>query len=145
MAALPNIHLLSLFIVSETVVFRKKALYPIYLFVLITGLFSGFALWWIPYLYIWTVLWGAVMLIPEKIPEKRQVFLWILAAGLHGFFYGTLYAPAQAILFGMNFRGTVAWIVSGIPFDLIHGTSNLICGTLIYPLVKVLRKCMTWS
>ena len=58
----PNIHLLGAFIVAFTVVYRKKALYPIYVFVLLIGLFNGFNAWWLPYLYIWTVLWAAVML-----------------------------------------------------------------------------------
>ena len=37
MDAAPNIHLLGMFIVAFTVVYRKKALYPIYIFVLLTG------------------------------------------------------------------------------------------------------------
>ena len=40
MEVLPNVHLLSLFIVTITVVFRQKALYPIYVFVFITGLYG---------------------------------------------------------------------------------------------------------
>ena len=71
----PNIHLLGTFIVAFTVVYRKKALYPIYIYVLLTGIFYGFATWWIPYLYLWTVLWGAVMLLPTKIPPKFQPLL----------------------------------------------------------------------
>ena len=35
MEVAPNIHLLGAFIVAFTVVYRKKALYPIYIFVLI--------------------------------------------------------------------------------------------------------------
>ena len=33
MEVLPNIHLIGVFIVAITVVYRKKALYPIYIFV----------------------------------------------------------------------------------------------------------------
>ena len=50
MEILPNVHLLGVFIVAITAVYRKKALYPIYIYVFINGLFSGFAMWWIPYL-----------------------------------------------------------------------------------------------
>ena len=60
MEVAPNIHLLSMLTIVFTVVYRKKALYPIYTFVLLNGVFSGFSTWWIPYLYIWTVLWGAI-------------------------------------------------------------------------------------
>ena len=39
----PNVHLLGVFIIAFTVVYRKKALYPIYIFILLTGILSGFA------------------------------------------------------------------------------------------------------
>ena len=68
MEAFPNIHLIGVLTVAFTVVYRKKALYPIYIFVLLSGLLSGFSTWWIPYLYIWTVLWGVTMLLPENMP-----------------------------------------------------------------------------
>lgn len=68
----PNIHLIGVFTIAFTVVYRKKALYPIYIYVLLTGFFNGFATWWIPYLYLWTLLWGAVMLLPMDIPKKMR-------------------------------------------------------------------------
>ena len=137
MNALPNIHLIGVFIVAVTLVYRARALYPIYVFVILTGLFEGFGLWWIPYLYIWTILWAAVMLLPKGC---RIIFPVILCA-LHGLLYGMLYAPAQAILFGLSFRGTLAWIASGFPFDCIHGLSNLLCGSLLIPpLPKLIRR-----
>ena len=43
MELLPNIHLIGVFIVALTVVYRKKALYPLYVFVFVTGLLNGFA------------------------------------------------------------------------------------------------------
>ena len=137
---LPNIHLVGVFIVVLTVVYRKKALYPIYTFVLITGFLNGFNLWWIPYLYIWTVLWGAVMLLPRNIPEKLRPVVYMLVCSAHGFLYGTLYAPFQAIAFGMSFEGTIAWIAAGLPWDCVHGISNFVCGLLIMPLVNILTK-----
>lgn len=137
---LPNIHLLGMFTVAFTVVFRKKALYPIYTFVLISGVFFGFAMWWIPYLYIWTVLWGGVMLIPKNLPQKIKPVVYAVVCSLHGFLYGVLYAPSQALFFGLDFKGMIAWIIAGFPFDIIHGISNLLCGILIVPIVKVLSK-----
>lgn len=135
----PNIHLVGVFIVAFTVVYRKKALYPIYVFVFVSGLFGGFSTWWIPYLYIWAVLWGAVMLLPKNMPAKLQPVIYMLVCGLHGLLYGTLYAPFQAIAFGLNFDGMVAWILAGLPYDMIHGISNLLCGVLIMPIVAALR------
>lgn len=140
MEFLPNVHLLGVFIVALTLVYRKKALYPLYVFVLITGLFGGFAMWWVPYLYIWLPLWGAVMLLPDLTGKKYAPLVYMAISAAHGFFYGVLYAPAQAILFGLDFPGTLAWIAAGLPFDLIHGISNFICGALILPLAKIIRR-----
>lgn len=124
MEVLPNVHLLGVFIVATTAVYRKKALYPIYIYVFINGIFSGFAMWWIPYLYIWTVLWGAVMLLPENIPTKAKPIVYMTVCALHGFLFGTLYAPAQALLFGLDFKGMIAWIAAGLPWDFVHGVDR---------------------
>jgi len=145
MDAAPNIHLLGMFIVAFTVVYRKKALYPIYIFVLLTGLFNGFNVWWIPYLYIWTVLWAATMLLPRRLPPKLEPIVYMVVCSLHGFLYGVLYAPTQALLFGLNFPQTLAWIAAGLPFDLTHGISNFLCGALIVPIIRILRKAEKYT
>jgi energy-coupling factor transport system substrate-specific component len=140
MEVAPNIHLLGVFTIAITVVYRKKALYPIYTYVLLNGLFSGFATWWIPYLYVWTVLWGVTMLLPPKIPKGVRAILYMVLNASHGFLFGTLYAPVQAILFGLSFDGMIAWIIAGLPFDFIHGVSNFFCGMLIVPIISVLQR-----
>ncbi|MBQ9120160.1 MAG: hypothetical protein IJY09_08945 [Lachnospiraceae bacterium] len=140
MEVAPNIHLLGVFTIAFTVVYRKKALYPIYTYVLLNGIFSGFATWWIPYLYVWTVLWGVTMLLPKRLPKKAKPVVYMVVNACHGFLFGTLYAPAQAILFGLSFDGMLAWIVAGLPWDAIHGVSNFFCGILIVPIVGVLLR-----
>lgn len=142
---LPNVHLLGGFIIAMTVVYRKKALYPIYLYVFLNGLFSGFATWWIPYLYLWTLLWGAVMLLPKNISPKLAPLIYMVLCALHGFLFGTLYAPAQALLFGLDLKGMIAWIIAGLPWDAVHGISNFCCGILICPLISVLRRTKTYT
>ncbi len=139
MELIPNVHLLATFIVAFTVVYRQKALYPIYVYVFLNGLFSGFAAWWIPYLYVWTVLWAFVMVLPKKMPRKAEPFVYMAVCAVHGFLFGTLYAPAQAIIFGLSFQGMIAWILAGLPWDFMHGVSNFFCGALILPLVSALR------
>lgn len=140
MEVAPNVHLLSVFTVAFTIVYRKKALYPIYVYVLLTGLLCGFSTWWIPYLYLWTVLWGVVMLLPRKIPKKVKPIVYMVICSAHGFLFGTLYAPAQSILYGLDFNGMIAWIIAGLPWDCIHGVSNFFCGMLILPIVSILTK-----
>ena len=138
MEVAPNVHLLGVFTIAFTVVYRKKALYPIYTYVLLNGIFCGFATWWIPYLYLWAVLWGATMLLPKRIPEKLRPLVYMLLCAAHGFLFGTLYAPAQALLYGLSFQKMITWIISGLPWDFVHGVSNFFCGILIVPIIKIL-------
>ena len=138
--AFPNMHLLGMFTIAFTVVYRQKALYPIYTFVLLLGIFSGFATWWIPHLYLWTALWGVTMLLPKHMPQKVAPIVYMVVNACHGFLYGTLYAPAQAIMFGLSFDRTLAWIAAGLPWDFVHGVSNFFCGILITSIVSLLRR-----
>ena len=140
MEVLPNIHLLGVLVMAITVVYRQKALYPIYIYVFLNGLLAGFATWWIPYLYVWTVLWGVTMLLPRNMKPTVAAMVYMVVCAAHGFSFGVLYAPAQAWLFGLNFSGMIAWIVAGWPFDMIHGISNFFCGALIMPLVAVMHR-----
>lgn len=136
---LPNVHMLAALTIAYTVVFRKKALYPIYVYVLLNGIVAGFSLWWIPYLYLWTVLWGVTMLLPKNMKPKVAVPVYMVTAALHGFLFGTMYAPAQAIMFGLNFKATISWIIAGLPWDAIHGVSNFFMAILVLPIVKTIR------
>lgn len=137
---LPNVHLLGVFTMALTLVYRKKALYPIYVYVFLNGVFAGFAPWWIPYLYIWTILWGVTMLLPKSINPKAKPLIYMIVCSLHGFLFGVLYAPFQAIIYGMNFNAIIAWIIAGLPWDAVHGISNFFCAILIIPLVNTIKK-----
>ena len=141
MEFMPNVHLIGVFIVAMTIVYRFKALYPIYIFVLLTGLFNGFGIWWWPYLYIWLPLWGVTMLLPKEMPKYIAPFVYMAVCGLHGLSYGTLYAPYQAAVF-LNFdlKKTLLWIAQGFPWDCVHGASNFILGALIIPIATVLKR-----
>lgn len=140
MEAFPNVHLLGVFTISITVVYRCKALYPIYVYVFLNGLMAGFNMWWIPYLYIWTILWGMTMLLPKKMPMKIKPVVYMTLCGIHGFLFGILYAPAEAVMRGYDFDTMVKWIIAGIPYDLIHGVANFCCGLLIVPIIIALNK-----
>lgn len=140
MEVLPNVHLLGTLTMVYTIVFGAKALFPIYVYVLLNGLYAGFNMWWVPYLYVWTILWGITMLLPKQMPKKIACVVYPAVCGLHGFAFGTLYAPAQALMMGLNAEQTVAWIVAGLPWDLLHGLGNLVMGLLILPLSTRLSK-----
>ncbi len=136
---LPNVHLLGVLTVSFTIVYRQKALYPIYVYVLLLGLFNGFTMWWIPHLYLWTILWGVTMLLPKNMSKITAPIVYSIVCASHGFLYGTLYAPAQALMFGLDFNGMITWIVAGLPWDAVHGVGNLIGSVLIVPIIYILR------
>ncbi len=140
MEALPNIHLVGVLTIAYTAVYRGRALIPIYIYVLLEGVFSGFNFWWLPYTYIWTILWALTMLLPKNTPRKVTFFIYPILCALHGLAFGILYAPAQAMMFGLTREETVAWILSGLTFDTVHAVSNLVGGMFILPLVEILRK-----
>lgn len=137
---LPNVHFVGVLIVVTTIVYRRYALLSIYVYVLIQGLIGGFSPWWIAYIYVWAILWLGIMLIPQRLPQKIKYILYVIICALHGFLFGVLYAPTQALMFGLDFKGTLAWIAAGFYFDLLHGIGNLILGSLlIYPITKILK------
>ena len=140
MEGLPNVHPLGMLTMVYTLVYRRKALYPLYVYVLINGIYAGFATWWLPYLYLWTILWGVTMLLPRRMPPLVAPVVYSLVCGLHGLAFGTLYAPAQALLYHMSFEQMLAWIAVGFPWDVVHAVGNLAMSVLIIPLVKVLTK-----
>ena len=141
---LPNIHGVALIICVITLLYRSRALISIAIYVSLNAIIavasSINALWWVPYIYIFPILWIFVMLIPKGLSLKVKVILCAIASGVHGLIFGTLYSPFQAIMFGLDINGMLAWIVAGLPWDLVHCLGNIAMCTLIYPLYKVLVK-----
>lgn len=141
MQMIPNVHLLGLFIAATTICYRTRALIPLYAWIALEGVFAGFSFWWIPYLYVWLPLWGMFMLAGRtRLPAKIKTPLFMVLSALHGLSFGLLYAPAQALMFGFGFRAMIAWIIAGIPFDLMHAASNFATGVLIVPLSLLLKR-----
>jgi energy-coupling factor transport system substrate-specific component len=142
--ALPNIHGVALIICVITLIYRWKASISIGLYIALNAIFAMSAtisaLWWVPYIYIFPLLWLSIMLIPKKLSLKVKIVLCTIFAGLNGLAFGTLYAPFQAIMFGLSLESMIAWIVAGLPFDLIHMCSNVAMCSLIYPLYKVVTR-----
>ena len=140
MEALPNIHIVGALVMIYTLIFRFRALVPLYIYVFLNGIYMGFSPWWVPYLYVWTLLWGLTMLLPRKMPKVAKCIAYPAVCSVFGFLFGTLFAPGQALMFGLSWKEMLAWIVAGIPFDIIHGISNLFAGMLIFPLSELLLK-----
>ena len=140
MAALPNIHPLAMFVVLLTVVYRSRALIPIYLYVFLEGLYIGLSPWWFAYLYIWTILWGVTMLLPKKMKPSVAAVVYPLICGIFGIVFGALYAPLWAVINRLSFEATLGWIVAGLYFDILHAIGNTAIGCLVLPLSIALRR-----
>ena len=141
MEFLPNIHIVGVLVVVYTIAFRWHALLPIYIYVFLNGLYSGFGIWWLAYLYIWAILWGVSMLVPRRFGRKTKTVLYVFLCALHGFAFGFLYLPVQAIYNSSPSYLMAWWSVGFVTADVYHGIGNLIFGALlIYPLSRILLR-----
>lgn len=136
LAFLPNIEPVSLIIVASTRVFGKKTLYPIYVFVLASGLTNGFNTYWASYLYVWAILCFAALLIGKT--GTQRTLPYVLASAAFGLLFGGLCAIVQLLIGGPAFA--FSWWLSGISFDLIHCAGNAVSAALLLaPLTNLLR------
>ncbi|MBQ2736058.1 MAG: hypothetical protein IJF26_01345 [Clostridia bacterium] len=142
---IPNVHGVALLICVITLVYRSRAIISILVYIMITMVTSlvvsaGHSLWWIPYIYIFPILWLLVMLIPKKASLKVKIALCTVFSGLHGLFFGVMYLPFQVIMYNLNLEMAIAWLSAGVIFDVIHMVGNIAMCSLIYPLYKTLIK-----
>lgn len=127
MAALPNIEPVSLLILVYTAVFGKKAIYPLYVYVMLEFLIWGLGLWNINYLYVWLVLYFLGLLFQKM----ESSWCWAILAAAFGLGFGLLCTPVYCVSGGWAFG--LSWWVSGIPYDVLHCAGN-------FAMVLVLRK-----
>ena len=134
LASLPNININSVLIILTTLFFGWKALYTVYVYVLLEGLVFGFSVWWVGYLYIWALLVVAAMLLRKN----DSALIWAVVAGVFGLIFGPLmYLEWFAINGG--WEGFFAMWVAGIPYDLTHCAGNFVFTLVLYkPLYRVM-------
>ena len=135
MSWLPNIEPVSLLVMLYAVVFGRKCLYPIYLYILLEILCYGIQLWNINYLYVWAILALAAWLM-----RKTEAPLsWAILSGVFGLCFGILCAPVY--LFSGGIGLAVSWWVSGILYDVMHCIGNFAMALILFvPLRKLLDK-----
>lgn len=132
---LPNIELVSLFIILFALYFKEKTYYAIIVFVVLEGLLYGFGVWWISYMYAWPFL----AFITRRFRGMKSPVFWAVVSGLFGLSFGLLFAIPYIFIGGPALAVT-SWI-SGIPWDLVHGVSNFILMVVLYrPLTYVLKR-----
>lgn len=135
LSCLPNIEVVSILFLVYTKIFGKKALFPIYVFVLLEGVFWGFGSWWIMYLYVWTVLWGITMLFSKN----DSPMFWAVINGAFGLSFGAMCSITHGALYGIG--SGFAYFISGIPYDILHCFGNFFTALFLYkPLTFLLSK-----
>ena len=135
MSFLPNIEIVTPFILVYTLIFKKKVFCIIYAFVFLEGLIYGFGIWWANYLYVWAVLAVIVLLLQKN----QSVIIWAVVAGAYGLLFGALCSIPYFISGGIG-AGLAYW-TSGIPFDITHCIGNFITTLIIFkPTYSVLKK-----
>ena len=132
LAFIPNVELVSFFIIIFTIYFGWKAVPAVYAFVFIEFFIWGFGVWSICYLYVWMILVAFTMLFRKN----NNVFLFSTVSGAFGLAFGGLCAVTYIFISGPH--GALGWWIAGIPFDIIHGIANFaLCLTLYIPIRKV--------
>ena len=135
MSYLPNIEPVSLLVMIFAVVFGKKCLYPIYLYVLMEILLYGIGTWNMNYLYVWAILALAAYLMRKV----EHPLYWALLSGGFGLAFGLLCAPVDFLLGDIGF--VISKWAAGIPFDLMHCAGNFVIALLLFkPLRKLTEK-----
>ena len=135
MAPLPNLEPVTLLFVLYTLHFGRKTLLIVYSFALLEGVYYGFHLWWVMYLYVWTILYLIVRLLSRK--RRHGALFWAVTAGLYGLAFGFLCCFPYVALGGIEMA--LSWWIAGIPFDIPHGIGNfVIMLVLFHPLDRVM-------
>ena len=127
MMGLPNIEPVSLLVMVFAVTFGKKALFPIYVYILLELSLFGIGLWSAAYIYIWPLLALAAWLLRHM----RSPLGWGLLSAMFGLLFGALCAPVCLLAGGPSFA--LSWWLSGIPFDLAHCAGNFALALVLFP------------
>lgn len=138
LSALPNVELVSFFIVIFTLTLPlSTSLFIVIIFVTLQMMTWGLGDWVFGYLWIWPML---VLFTKLMQPINREnSHFWALFSGFWGFLFGALFALHQGILYGMQYS-FIYW-VRGISFDIIHAIANYILMLLLFhPVLKLFKQ-----
>ena len=137
LASLPNIHINCVLIILTAVFFSWKALYSVFVYIMLEGLVFGFGIWWLSYLYIWPLFTAAAVMLRKN----DSAAIWAVLAGIFGLCFGALCSVPY--LFTGGAEMALSYWVSGIPFDLLHCAGNFITTLILYkPLYKTIKKIL---
>lgn len=135
MSFLPNIEPITCLIMIYTLVYKKQVFPMIYTFVILEGMVFGFGVWWVSYLYIWTILAGITLLLQKN----QSVLLWAVVAGGFGLLFGALCAVPYLLAGGP--AAAFSYWAAGIPYDIIHCAGNFVITLAVFqPVLRILKR-----
>lgn len=138
LAVVPNGEIISLLVILYTLLLGRQVFMVLYAFVFLEGCLFGFHLWWVSYLYIWSLLAGIVLILRRK--EQSSPF-WAIVSGFFGLAFGALCALPYLITGGP--AAALSYWLAGLGFDLVHCAGNfLICLLLFQPLYRLLSRLL---
>ncbi len=140
---LPNVELVTFWVIVFTIYFGWRIMLVIPVFILIECALYPLGLWVIMYLYAWPIL----ALVTWLFRKQNSVWVWSIIAGTFGLLFGLLCAIPYGII-GLTSGGIAAaaatgfaWWVSGIPWDIVHCISNFIIMLVLYkPVSEVIKR-----
>ncbi len=133
-SSIPNVEPVSLLVCLFSAHFGADTLIAIYIFDLVEGLIYGFhPLWWVPYLYVWQLLW----LLSRCLSRKDPPLAWAVLLGIFGLCFGALCTLPYFVV--GKWAAGLAYFLSGLSFDLIHCIANFFVGLILWkPLDRAL-------
>ena len=135
MSGMPNIEPVRLMVMLFAVVFVKKWVYPVYVYVAMEIMVFGIGLWNINYLYIWAIL----AMLAYSMRSIQSPLAWATLSGVFGLAFGALCGIVDVPVGGVGYA--VAKWISGIPADITHCVGNFCIALLLFkPIRNLLEK-----
>lgn len=133
----PNVEIITFLLITYTLIFGiRKSLLITMIFVTTEIMIYGFGTWLLGYYIIWPSLVIATHLLSKLFKNEYQ---WATLSGIYGLFFGLFFSAFESIFYGIGYG--IAYWIRGIPFDIIHGTSNFIVMLVLYkPITKQIKK-----
>lgn len=140
MSFLPNVELVTFWIIMFTLFFGPKVLYSILVFILIEISLYGVHVWVIMYLYMWPIL----ALIAYLFRKKNSMWFYSVLSGFFGLCFGAICSVPYIVIGTVDgnilsgLRMAFNWWIAGIPFDILHGIANFALMLVLYTPVRML-------
>lgn len=139
---LPNIELVSFWMIMFTLYFGWRVWFVVPIFIILECAIYSFGIWNLMYLLAWPVL----VLIAWLLRRVDSAWLWAIISGAFGLSYGFLCTLVYAFFMirssgvAVGLSTAAAWWVAGIPYDIVHCIGNF---ALMLALYHPIRKVMS--